>query len=100
MPVGEEVTLGEIARNQVATRLDIAELRQEVAARPDWKDVQRVEEGILAKLAAQGLAQDSKNATQDLAITKLEGWGSWGTKVAGGIVIAAVLGASIVKPGG
>lgn len=75
-------------------------LAEKVDARPTWADVARVERGLEAKLAAQDAASKAKDVSQDVAISKLEGWGSWGTKIAGGMVMAAVLGGAMVKPGG
>lgn len=84
-------TLGEVVRLQKDTREDIAELRKEVQDRPDWKDVQRVELGLQKDIRTGLEASEARDKIQDLAIAKLEGWGNWATKLAGGAVIAAVL---------
>lgn len=110
MPETEvRVTLGEIARgvekaaNGVdAARAEIQVLRKEMADRPDWEDVKRLERGLETKIAATvapveakitalETATRTKDSLQDMAISKLEGWGNWATKAVGGLVIAAVL---------
>lgn len=98
----ETVTLGEISRGVNAAREDIAKLQTAVEARPDWEDVKRVERGLEtkitagrdsldAKITALETAGRTKDTLQDLAISKLEGWGNWATKAVGGIIIAALL---------
>ena len=85
------MTLGEISRNLEAARKDIAGVAEQVRGQPDWADVARVEKGLETKITALDTATATKNALQDLAIAKLEGWGNWATKLGGGAIIAAVL---------
>lgn len=85
------VTLGEISRNVTAARDDLAKLQTAVESRPDWEDVKRVERGLELQIKTAENNAATKDALQDLAIAKLEGWGNWATKAAGGIIIAAVL---------
>lgn len=85
------VTLGEISRGVSAAREDIQSLRTAVESRPDWEDVKRVERGLELQIKAAETAVKAKDALQDAAIAKLEGWGNWATKAVGGLVLTAVL---------
>lgn len=85
------ITLGEISRNIDGARKDLAKLQTAVESRPDWEDVKRVERGLELQIKTAETAAATKDALQDMAIAKLEGWGNWATKAAGGIIIAAVL---------
>lgn len=85
------VTLGEISRGVNAAREEIAKVQEGLEARPDWEDVKRVERGLELQIQAAVTESKTRDALQDLAIGKLEGWGNWATKAVGGLVIAAVL---------
>lgn len=85
------ITLGEISRNIDGARKDLAKLQTAVESRPDWEDVKRVERGLELQIKAAETAANTKDALQDMAIAKLEGWGNWATKAAGGVIIAALL---------
>lgn len=85
------VTLGEISRGVDAAREEIAKVQEGLDARPDWEDVKRVERGLEMQIQTAVNEAKTRDALQDLAIGKLEGWGNWATKAAGGVIIAAVL---------
>lgn len=85
------ITLGEISRGVSAANEAIAKLQSGMEARPDWDDIKRVERGLELQIKTAETAAATKDALQDMAIAKLEGWGNWATKAAGGVIIAAVL---------
>lgn len=86
-----EVSLGEVHRNVLGLRDDFRSVREELASRPDKDDLKRVENGLLDKLKTERETRELKDQLQDVAISKLEGWGNWATKLGLGAIGAALL---------
>lgn len=97
--LGQEVTLGEVARNVQAVRLDLAKMTELIGERPDWQDVKRVELGLESKISAASEKSKGEIAALKERLGRLEGWGNWATKLALGAVGAAVLGSAISNTG-
>lgn len=100
--MSDDITTGEIGR-----RLDtlgatmekgLGELRTAVEARPDWKDVQRVEEGILAKVQAEKNELLAMVLALTHRVAKSEGWGTWLGRIFGAAVVTALMAMVLAKP--
>jgi len=86
------ITTGELSRAVELIRTDIGHLRTDVNARPDWQDVRRVEDGLLARIQAHADHQVLKNQLQDKALEALEDWQRWALRLGGPALAAAVIG--------
>ena len=88
----QSITTGELSRAVGLIRGDIGQLRTDVNARPDWQDVRRVEDGLLARIQALGAQVERKDKLQDKAINALEGWQTWALRLGGPALVAALVG--------
>lgn len=86
------ITTGELSRAVVLIRGDIGKLREDVNARPDWQDVRRVEDGLLARIQALSAQTELKDKLQDKALEALEGWQTWALRLGGPALVAALVG--------
>jgi hypothetical protein len=93
MPDTEQaITTGELSRAVGLIRGDIGQLRIDVNARPDWQDIRRVEEGLLARIQALAAQAELKDQLQDKALAALEDWQKWALRLGAPAVVAAVVG--------
>lgn len=98
-PPTDEITLGEVARkvDDLAGKMDA--LATNVADRPSWQDVRRIERGWEDRLIAAVKQREIVTRSQDHRITDLQAWQTWAGRLVGGGVISAIIGAYFVlKP--
>ena len=99
--MSDDITTGEIGRRLDALATSVAtgmgELRTAVEARPDWKDVQRVEDGIMAQVKSVKDTLTAEAAALAARVAKSEAWGSWIGRVILGALAVSALGSIIPK---
>lgn len=91
--MSDDITTGELGRRMdtltSTVTTSMTELRAAVDARPDWKDVQRVEEGIHAKIQAEKNELVAMVLSLTQRVAKSEAWGTWvGRTIGAGIIVA------------
>lgn len=96
------MTTGEISRGLEAIREDIKDLSREVRTRPDWNDIRRVENGLIAQVQAERDARIAEvsalRAQKDAAhevlrrsIADLEEWNTYAVRI-----VLSALGTGVV----
>lgn len=99
MPPTDEVTLGEVARkvDDLAGKLEA--IATNVADRPSWQDVRRIERGWEERLTAAVKQREIVTRSQEHRINTLEAWQTWaGRLVMGGIVSAIIAAFFVIRP--
>lgn len=81
MSQSEEITLGEVARKLDSLAGDVKDLAGKVDDRPSWRDIQRVENGLMHR------------------VKELEDWQKWAQRLAIGAIVSGIIAAYfIIKP--
>lgn len=99
MPPTDEVTLGEVARkvDDLAGKLEA--IATNVADRPSWQDVRRIERSWEERLTAAVKQREIVTRSQEHRINTLEAWQTWaGRLVMGGIVSAIIAAFFVIRP--
>ena len=103
MPQSDGITTGEISRGLEAIREDIKELSRELRTRPDWNDVRRVENGLIASLTAErearaaqieAVRENKKTEHTELKrqIAELEEWNTYAVRIVLGALGTGIVG--------
>ncbi|AYN55957.1 hypothetical protein QEX65_gp16 [Arthrobacter phage Noely] len=99
----DEITLGELGRRMAdlsgTVKDGMKELKEEVARRPTAQDLENTRASVLVQVEVVRAGVQAQVDGLAARLEKSEAWGTWGGRLVGAILAAAVL-AVVVKPPG
>lgn len=95
-PTNDDVTLGEVGRKVDDLARNVESLAANMAERPSWPDVRRIERGWEDRLTAAGKQNEIVARTHERQINTLVAWQTWAGRLVMGGVASAVIGAVFV----